>query len=173
VSLDAAEKLIERISDDERIQLDAVSQKAYYEAQTISSVGLKALAFFITVLLGIGSCFAIMNMMYAMVMSRIQEVATLRSLGFRRRSILGSFVFESALLSILGGILGCAFGFVFNGYSAGTSNFTSFSEIVFNFRITPDVLMWGMLFALVVGIVGGFLPARRAASVRLIDVLRQ
>jgi ABC-type antimicrobial peptide transport system permease subunit len=114
-----------------------------------------------------------MNMMYAMVMSRIQEVATLRALGFRRRSILGSFVLESAVLSLMGGVLGCAFGSIFNGYSAGTSNFASFSEIVFNFRITPDVIFWAILFSLVVGVIGGFLPARRAASVRLIDVLRQ
>jgi ABC-type antimicrobial peptide transport system permease subunit len=73
----------------------------------------------------------------------------------------------------MGGAIGCALGFVFNGYSAGTSNFTSFSEIVFNFRVTPDVIFWGMVFSLIVGVIGGFLPARRAASVRLIDVLRQ
>lgn len=172
-SLESAAQLADRISEDQRIQLDAISQKEYYEGQTISSIGLKALATFVTILLGIGSCFAIMNMMYAMVMSRIQEVATLRALGFRRRSILGSFVFESAVLSVMGGILGCAFGSIFNGYSAGTSNFSSFSEIVFNFRITPDVIFWGILFSLVVGVIGGFLPAQRAASVRLIDVLRQ
>jgi len=156
-SLDAASRLSERISDDQRIQLDAISQKEYFAAQTVSSIGLKALTFFVAVLLAVGSCFAIMNMMYAMVMSRIQEVATLRALGFRKRSILGSFLFESAFLA----------------YSAGTSNFTSFSEIVFNFRITTEVLFRGMMFSLVVGVIGGFLPARRAASVRLIDVLRQ
>jgi putative ABC transport system permease protein len=168
-----AERLIRRISEDQRIQLDAISQPDYYARQTISSVGIKALAFFLAVMLGIGSCFAIMNMMYGAVMSRQQEVATLRALGFRRRAILASFLLESAALGLLGGMMGCLFGALFHGYSAGTSNFSSFSEVVFNFRVTADIIAKGMLFSLVVGILGGFLPAHRAASVRLIDALRE
>jgi putative ABC transport system permease protein len=168
-----AERLVRRISDDQRIQLDAIRQPDYYAEQTVSSIGIKALAVFLAVILGIGSCFAIMNMMYGTVMSRQQEVATLRALGFRRRSILASFLLESAVLGLLGGIVGCLLGSLFNGYSAGTSNFSSFSEVVFNFRVTPDIILRGLLFSLVMGIIGGFLPARRAASVRLADVLRQ
>ena len=172
-SLEAVGPLSARISEDQRIQLNALAQPEYYAQQTISSVGLKALAVFITLILGIGACFAIMNMMYGAVMTRRQEVATLRALGFRRRSILGSFLMESAVLSLIGGALGCILGSLLNGYSAGTSNFASFSEVVFNFRITPEIIGMGMVFALVMGVIGGILPARRAATVRLIDVLRQ
>ncbi len=172
-SLEAADQLSQRISGDQRIQLNALSQPDYYAQQTISSVGLKALTAFITLILGIGACFAIMNMMYGAVMSRRQEVATLRALGFRRRSILGSFLVESAVLSLLGGALGCILGSLFNGYSAGTSNFSSFSEVVFNFRVTQEVIGLSMAFSLVMGVIGGILPARRAATVRLIDVLRE
>lgn len=166
-------QLIERISEDERIQLNAVSQDEYFAEQTYSSIGLKALMGFIAVVMGIGSCFAVMNMMYGAVMSRQQEVAALRALGFRRMSILGSFLTESAFLALLGGIIGCVLGSLFHGYSAGTSNFASFSEIVFNFRITPEIVLQGMIYAVVLGILGGFLPARRAASVQLIDVLKE
>jgi len=165
--------LIERLSDDERIQLNAVFQDEYFADQTFSSIGLKALIGFIAIVMGVGSCFAVMNMMYGAVMSRQQEVATLRALGFRSYSILGSFLTESAFLAFLGGIVGCALGSLFHGYSAGTSNFASFSEIVFNFRITPEIVGQAMVYAVLVGLVGGLLPARRAASVQLIDVLRE
>jgi putative ABC transport system permease protein len=172
-SVEAAQGLIQRIEDDDRIQLNAVTQSDYYAEQTVSSVGLKALALFIAVLMGIGACFAIMNMMYGMVMGRQQEIATLRALGFRRRSILASFLVESAILALLGGALGCALGFLFNGYSAGTSNFASFTEVLFNFQVTPGIIALGLAFSLVMGLFGGILPSFRAAWVRLIDVLRE
>ncbi|MGH9340109.1 MAG: ABC transporter permease [Acidobacteriota bacterium] len=172
-SIEAAQQLSKRIGDDQRIQLDAMNQREYFRQGTISSIGLKALGFFIATIVGIGSCFAIMNMMYGTVMSRQQEVATLRALGFRRRSILTSFLVEAGLLALLGGILGCLFGSLFHGYSAGTSNWASFSEVVFNFRITPQILAQGIIFALAVGFLGGVLPARRAASLKLIDILRE
>ncbi len=172
-SLEDAQAFIKRIEDDDRIQLNAVSQREYYAEQTVSSIGLKALAVFIAVLMGIGSCFAIMNMMYGMVMGRQQEIATLRALGFRRRSILASFLFESAVLALSGGVIGCALCALFNGYSAGTSNFSSFSEVLFNFQVTPLIIALGLSFALVMGILGGILPARRAAWIRLIDVLKE
>ena len=173
-SVPEAQTLIQRISDDQRIQLSAMHQDSYYADQTFaSSIGLKVLATLITVIMGVGSCFAVMNMMYGAVTSRQQEVATLRALGFRRRSIRASFVVESAVLALIGGVVGCLLGSLFNGYSAGTANFASFSEIVFNFRITPDILALGMGFALFMGLAGGYLPARRASKVRLIDVLRQ
>ncbi|MEJ2076921.1 MAG: ABC transporter permease [Acidobacteriota bacterium] len=173
-SLDDAQELIKRISDDQRVQLDALHQDKYYADQTFaSSIGLKVLASLIAVIMAIGSCFAVMNMMYGAVSSRQQEVATLRALGFRKRSILASFLVESAVLALIGGAVGCLLGSLFNGYSAGTANLASFSEVVFNFRVTPDILLLGMVFALFMGLVGGLLPARRASKVRLIDVLRQ
>lgn len=172
-SIDGAKQLSRRIEDDQRIHLNAVNQREYFESQTVSSMGLKALSFFIAVIMGIGSCFAIMNMMYGAVMSRQQEVATMRALGFRKRSILASFLAESALLGLLGGLVGCVMGSFFNGYSAGTSNFATFSEVVFNFQVTPEIILLAMGFATSMGILGGLLPSRKAATVRLIDVLRE
>lgn len=171
-SLEVIPVLQDRVSDDQRIQLQAVSQKKYFEDQTVASTGLKALAVFIALIIGIGSCFAIMNMMYATVMARRQEIATMRAIGFRRRNILGSFVVEAAILALLGGLLGCLLASSFHGFSAGTANWATFSEVVYKFRVTPQIMMQGLLFALIVGVIGGFLPARRAARMRLIDILR-
>jgi putative ABC transport system permease protein len=172
-SAQQATALAARISDDRRIQLDAVNQREYFSSQTVSSAGLKALGAFITLIIGIGSCFAIMNMMYGAVMSRSQEVATLRSLGFRRRSILASFLVEAMILACMGGILGSFLGSLFHGYTAGTTNFVSFSEVVFQFRITPEVLAMGLIFAMITGVLGGLLPAIRAARVDLITIMRE
>lgn len=168
----AAARLTKRIHDDRRIQLQAFDQKAYFKEQTVSSLGIKALGFFIAVVMGIGSCFAAMNMMYSAVLGRIKEVGTLRALGFKRRSILASFLVESVILALAGGVLGCLMALPLHGLSTGTANFMSFSEVLFHFRITPAILLKGLAFAGVVGVMGGILPARRAAKIKLVEVLR-
>lgn len=168
----AAEQIQKRIADDRRLNLQAVSQKLYYEEQTSTSVGIKALGYFIAVVMGIGASFAAMNMMYGAVMARSKEVATLRAIGFRKRSILASFLMESVLLGIAGGVLGCILALPMHGLSSGTANFQTFSEVLFNFRITPGILLRGVLFSALVGALGGFLPARKAARAPLISVMR-
>ncbi|MFQ5738485.1 MAG: ABC transporter permease [Acidobacteriota bacterium] len=172
-SPEAAREIDERISGDRdrRVQLQAMTQKEYYSRQAVSSVGVKMLGYFIAVVMGVGSCFAAMNMMYATIMARFKEIGTLRALGFRRRSILASFVMESAFLAVLGGAIGCLLALPVNGVSTGTTNFVTFSEVLFNFRITPSILFTAMAFSLVVGLLGGFLPAVRAARLRLIEAL--
>jgi putative ABC transport system permease protein len=169
----AAADIRKRIVDDQRINLQAIPQKKYYADQTSTSAGLKALGVFIALVMGIGASFAAMNMMYGAVMSRSKEVGTLRAIGFRRRHILGSFLMESVLLGLAGGILGCLMALPMNGIRAGTANFQTFSEVLFNFRITPGILFWGLLFSVVVGTLGGFLPARRASHTKLIDILKE
>ena len=169
----AAKDITRRIADDRRIHLQAVSQKEYFRSQTVTSIGIKALGVFIALIMGVGSCFAAMNMMYATVISRIKEVGTLRAIGFSGWSIWSSFLVESMLLALLGGILGCVMALPLHGLSTGTANFATFTEILFNFRITPKILLQGMVFAAVVGILGGGLPARRAARIKLIDALRE
>ncbi|MBI4445519.1 MAG: ABC transporter permease [Acidobacteria bacterium] len=164
--------LIKRINEDKRIHLEALPQKKYFQDQTISSVGIKSLGYFIALLMGIGSCFAAMNTMYAAVGTRSREIGTLRALGFRRASILSSFLLESLLLSLAGGVIGCLLALPMHGISTGTANFMTFSEVVFNFAITPIILLEGVLFAVMVGLLGGFLPARRAARQELMEVLR-
>ena len=162
----------QRIADDRRIHLQAIPQKEYFREQTVSSVGIKALGVFIALVMGVGSCFAAMNMMYAAVMSRSKEVATLRALGFSRWSILSSFMIESVILALFGGLLGCLMALPLHGISTGTANFVTFSEVLFHFRITPKILLWGIAFATMVGILGGGLPARRASRISLIEALR-
>jgi putative ABC transport system permease protein len=168
----ASAQITKRIADDQRINLQAIPQKKYFADQASTSMGVKMLGNFIAVIMGIGACFAAMNMMYGSVMSRSREVATLRAIGFRRRSILASFLFESMLLGLLGGILGCLLSLPMNGISAATANFETFSEVMFHFRLTPKILAQGIVFAMAVGLVGGYLPARRAARLKLITLLR-
>jgi putative ABC transport system permease protein len=170
---EAAAQIRKAIADDQRINLQAIPQKKYYADQTSSAAGLKTLGYFIAVVMGVGASFAAMNMMYGAVMARSKEVATLRAIGFRRRHILASFMVESVLLGLAGGILGCALALPMNGISTGTANFQTFSEVLFNFRITPGIIFRGLLFASVVGGLGGFFPARRAARARLIDIMKQ
>ncbi|RPJ56169.1 MAG: ABC transporter permease [Acidobacteria bacterium] len=168
----AVGSLKKRIEDDRRIHLQAFDQKEYFREQTVSSVGIKALGVFIAFVMGIGSCFAAMNMMYSAVLGRIKEVGTLRALGFKKRSILFSFLVESVILALIGGVLGCLMALPLHGLSTGTANFMSFSEVLFHFRITPTILLKGLAFAAIVGVLGGILPARRAARIKLVEVLR-
>ena len=116
--------------------------------------------------------FAALNMMYGSIMGRFKEVGTLRSIGFKRSSILASFLIESILLAVLGGLIGCVLALPVHGISTGTTNFTMFTEVLFNFRITPDILLKAVLYSAVVGILGGFFPALRAARLKLVEVLR-
>jgi putative ABC transport system permease protein len=169
----AAQAIVRRIADDRRIHLQAISQREYYLSQTSSSIGIKALGTFIATLMGIGSCFAAMNMMYGSVMSRSREIGTLRALGFSRWSILTSFLLESVCLSLAGGILGCLMALPLHGLSTATANFATFSEIIFNFRITFIILLQGLFFATIVGVLGGGLPARRASQISILQSMRE
>ncbi len=172
-----AEQLIETVKTDDRLQMDAYRQNDYYAAQSISAAGITALGVFIAVVMGVGSCFAAMNMMFSAIMSRCKEIGTLRALGFKRRSILFSFFIEALFLAVLGGICGILLALPIQAYAwmsgpMGSMNFMTFSEVTFNFRITPFIMMLGMIFSLVVGTVGGIIPAFRASRIRLIEVLR-
>jgi putative ABC transport system permease protein len=102
-----------------------------------------------------------------------RDIGTLRALGFSRRAILGSFLVESVFLAILGGAIGCVLAFPMNGFSTGTGQTQSFSEIAFQFRITPEILAVGMAFAVVMGVVGGLLPALRGARLPITRALRE
>jgi len=117
--------------------------------------------------------FGAMNTMYAIVAARTREIGTLRALGFSRRSILFSFVVESVFLALIGGAIGCLLAFPMNGYSTGTGQTQSFSEIAFAFRITPGIVGSAMVFAFVMGLVGGLLPAVRGARLPITAALRE
>ena len=168
----AAKALINDISNDPRLNLDAMSETDYYDAQTSSGVVIESLGIFVSIIMGIGSSFAAMNTMYAAVARRAQEIGTLRVLGFSRGSILFSFFVESILLAALGGLVGCLLVLPLNGVTTGIGNFVTFSEIDFNFRITPQIMALGVAFAMVLGALGGLFPARSASRKEILAALR-
>jgi len=169
----AARQLIDRVESDRRYNLTAQPEVDYYREQTKSAAPIKLLGMFIAVVMGIGACFAAMNTMYAAVSNRTQEIATLRVLGFRPGRILLSFLTESLLLSLLGGALGCLLALPLHGLSTGTANWQTFSELTFAFRITPRLLGIGLAFAFLMGLFGGFLPARQASRQSPAAALRE
>jgi len=164
--------LKDQITGDRRLHLKAQTEREYYEGQTRFAAPIKALGFFIAALMAIGASFAAMNTMYAAVARRTKEIGTLRVLGFSRGSILLSFILESVLIAVLGGALGCLLALPVNGVTTGTTNFATFSEVAFNFRVTPHLLMNGMIFAACMGLIGGLFPAWRAAHENIVVSLR-
>jgi putative ABC transport system permease protein len=128
---------------------------------------------FVTLILSIGAMFGAMNTMYAAVAYRTREIGTLRALGFSQLRIVTAFMTESIALALVGGVIGCILALPVHGLSTGTTNFASFSEVAFKFRITPALLAGGLLFAGVMGAAGGLLPAIRAARIPVARALRE
>jgi ABC-type lipoprotein release transport system permease subunit len=156
-----------------QMQLQAVQERRYYEDQAGPlSRALRGLATFVAVVMGIGAVFGAINTMYAIVAARTREIGTLRALGFSRRSILVAFLLESVILAVVGGAIGCVLAFPMNGFSTGTGQTQSFSEIAFAFRITPQIVATSMAFAVLMGVLGGLLPALRGARLPITSALR-
>ena len=160
---DTVRTLIDQLADDPRMRFDARSERAYYAEQTKAATPVRILGNIIAVVMAVGSAFAAMNTMYAAVASRGREVAVLRALGFSRKAIALSFVTEAVLLSIAGGIVGGIGVVPLNGLSTGTTNWFTFSEMNFHFAVTLPLFVRGVLFAAVMGLAGGILPALRAS----------
>jgi putative ABC transport system permease protein len=156
-----------------QMQLQAVGERKYYEEQAGPLARmLRGLATFVAVVMGIGAVFGAINTMYAIVSARTREIGTLRALGFSRRAILASFLIESVILAVVGGAIGCLLAFPMNGFTTGTGQTQSFSEIAFAFRITPEIVLIGMAFAVAMGVLGGLLPALRGARLPITSALR-
>jgi len=169
----AGNALTRRVESDKRLPLRVWKETEYYSAQTMTAIPIKFLGTFLATMMSIGAVFAAMNTMYASVGARTREIGTLRVLGFRRRTILLSFIIEGALLALIGGVLGCLLSLPLHGYSTGTFSFESFSETVFEFRITPWLATQGLIFSVIVGMLGSFLPAIRAARLPVIAALKE
>ena len=152
--------------------LKAMSLTQYFAAQTQNASVLTVIGLFITIMLSCGAGLGAMNTMYAAIGTRAREIGTLRALGFARRTILVSFLFESALIGLLGGALGCLIALPVNGISSGTMNWVSFAETAFRFRVTPMMFAAGLAIGALVGAIGGFLPALSAARRPILDALR-
>jgi len=168
----AAQALIARIELDKRWPLRAEPEVRYYSEQTKTAMPIKILGDFLATAMSIGAIFAAMNTMYAAVGARTREIGTLRVLGYRRRTILLSFIIEGAILATIGGVIGCLLSLPMHGYSTGTIGFETFSETVFQFRITPWLAVKGMIFAVLVGVAGSLLPAIRASRLPVIAALK-
>ena len=128
---------------------------------------------YVDYIMALGAVFGALNTMYAAVGSRTKEIGTLLALGFSRGAVLLSFLIESVLLALFGGIIGCLLALPVNGMATSTTNFASFSEIAFRFLVTPPMLLAGMIFAALMGAIGGFFPSRNAAKRVIVEALRQ
>lgn len=161
------------VKTSKQFNLDARPTLDYFSEQNIGGQMIKSFGVILAVVLGIGAVFGAANTMYAAVASRTREIATMRVLGFSRLAIWLSFVLESAFLGLTGGAIGVVAGYlIFNNMSTGTVNWISFSELAFQFRVTPDLMATGTILATVMGVVGGFFPAYRASRMTIARALR-
>ena len=165
--------LSKRITDDPKLHLKAVSERTFYEDQQGTASGaLKGLAVFISFIMAVGAGFAGMNTMYAAVARRTKEIGTLRVLGFSRLSILIAFLLESMAIALIGAAIGIVLALPLNFVSTGTSNWVTFSEIAFNFKVTLDLMLFALIFGGVIGFIGSLLPSIRASRFKIVDALR-
>jgi putative ABC transport system permease protein len=169
----AVPALVNSIDDDRQLNMSARTEKEYYESQTIAAAPIQFLGIFVSIIMAVGSSFAAMNTMYAAVARRSREIGTLRVLGFSRGSILFSFFLESLLLATVGGILGILLVLPLNNITTSVGSFITFSEISFNFNVSPSVMSLGVTFALIMGALGGLFPARMAARKEILTALRE
>lgn len=170
---EAMARLIAAISENRSLGLSATSEKEYYAKQTSSGVLLEASGIFIALIMAVGSSFATMNTMYAAIARRGREIGTLRILGFSRLHILLSFMIESILLALMAGIVGCIASLPLNYVTTGIGNFATFSEIQFHFHVGLTAAITGVMFAVLLGLAGGFLPARAGAKREIIAALTE
>jgi putative ABC transport system permease protein len=168
----AKEALIRNLNEDRQLDVDALGETEYYDRQTMSSAPVLFVGIFVALIMAVGSSFAAMNTMYAAVARRSKEIGTLRVLGFSQSAILGSFLFESLLLAALGGLIGCALVLPLNNLTSSIGSFTTFGETTFQFRLTPAIMGAGLAFVLVMGALGGLLPACNAARKEIRRALR-
>ena len=165
--------LKQRLEKDPRLSVDVKKEKVYYADQSyFLSMFIQILGIVISVIFSFWAIIGAMIPMYATVANRSAEIGTLRALGFRRRNILVSFLTESILLSLAGGVLGIVTSSFLNFLTFSTTNWDTFSELAFNFSLSPQIVAYSLIFALVMGVIGGFLPSVRAARMNIVNALR-
>jgi len=169
----AFEEARRALQDDKRITVDAHRESEFYTQQSqLLGLILGYLAWGITSIMAVGAVFGAVNTMYAAIAARAPEIAVLLTLGFKPLSVLASFLVESAIIAAVGGVIGCLLALPINGIVTSTTNWASFSEIAFSFRVTPLLLANGLVFAVVMGLIGGFFPAWRASRLQVVQALR-
>lgn len=174
-SPEAFTRFKDALTTDPRLNLKVVRETDYFaeQSQMVSTL-ITSLGSVIALLMGIGAVFGAVNTMYSAVASRTREMATLRALGFGAGPVVVSVLVESLLLSLVGGVIGGTVAYVgFNGFQTSTINWQTFSQVAFAFAVTPGLIAAGMTYALVMGLLGGLLPAVRAARMPVVSALRE
>ena len=168
-------QLKDALTSNPQLQVTAMRAPEYYGSQTeVLQTIIKTIGGIIAILMGVGAVFGAVITMYTAVASRTREIATLRALGFGSLPVVISVLVEASLLSIMGGLVGGAVAWLaFNGYETATMNFQSFSQIAFKFAVTPQLLGTALFYALIMGLIGGMLPAIRAARLPVVTALRE
>jgi ABC-type antimicrobial peptide transport system permease subunit len=170
---DRFEAVKQEIESDPRLTLEAKRETRFYADQSeLLSKFISYLGTTISIIFSIGAVIGAMITMYASVASRTNEIGTLRALGFPRSAILVAFLVEALLLGLLGGVVGLVAASFMQALSISTMNFQTFAELAFTFTLTPGIVVASLSFALIMGFVGGFLPAARAARMKIVDALR-
>ncbi|NPV05437.1 MAG: ABC transporter permease [Syntrophaceae bacterium] len=162
-----------RVESDPRLTVEAKRETRFYADQSeVMAKFLRILGMSLTIIFSLGAVIGAMITMYAAVANRTAEIGTLRALGFQRRSILAAFLVESLLLGLIGGAAGLFFASFLQLFTISTLNFQTFSELAFSFTLTAGIVWQALLFSLVMGFVGGVLPALRASRMKIVDALR-
>lgn len=168
------ESLNASVEDDKRLALDFVPETEYYAEQSEGTSGIiYVFGFVVATIMAVGAVFGALNTMYSAVSMRSREIATLRALGFAGLPVVVSVMIEALLLALIGGVLGAAGSYLaFNGYTASTLNQATFSQVAFDFAVTPELMIFGIMWAIALGFIGGLLPAVQAVLMPIMDVLR-
>ena len=167
------ERFKQDIESDQRLTLEAKREQTFYSDQSRAlSTFISILGLTLSIIFSIGAMIGAAITMYASVANRTGEIGTLRALGYQRRNILAAFLAESMLLALAGGAVGLVFASFMQFLSFSTTNFQSFSELAFGFRLDGAIVVKTLLFSLAMGFIGGFLPAVRAARMKIVDALR-
>lgn len=173
-SPEAFQSFKDALSTDPRLTVEVEPESTYYQRQseTVTTL-IRVLGSLVAAVMAIGAVFAALNTMYASVAARVREIATLRAIGFGSGSVVAAFVLESLIVALIGGAIGSLAALPFNGFTTGTMNWQTFSHLAFAFRITPGILLWGLAFAALMGLIGGLPPAIRAARLPISVALRE
>ena len=174
-SVDSFQAVKDAMTADPRLNVTVLREQDYYAAQSrvLQSV-IRTVGFLIAGLMGIGAIFGAVNTMYSAVAGRTREIATLRALGFHSLPVVISVLVEAVLLSLIGGLIGCLAAYLaFDGYQTATMNWQSFSQVAFAFAVTPSLLAQALLYATLMGVLGGLFPAWKAARMPVVTALRQ
>ncbi len=170
----ALTELKDTLSADPRVTVQADREIEYYEKQSrVVTTLITVLGTIVAGIMAVGAIFGALNTMYSAIAERGREIATMRALGFGALAVVVSFVFEAACIALIGGVIGCVGVLPLNGLTTGTMNWQTFSHLAFAFKITPSLMIGGVIFALLMGILGGVAPAVRAARANVATALRE